>query len=121
MAGLQQVFEDWESKVDQLEDHVSTQGFLASHIHARAVVDWALEECRTACEDHLQSARAVVEKAAEPLGELKEALKMAGDALSGAAGELAEGLSATRQSVAEAVSSLVAVSELLASFSFVAG
>jgi chromosome segregation ATPase len=43
---LQGAFDHWESKLGELEEYVKTHGFLASHDHAHAYVDYALGECK---------------------------------------------------------------------------
>jgi len=118
-AGLQAVFDDWEAKLDELEDYVSQQGFLASHSHARAVVDWALEECRTVCEEHLEALNGVVQEAVRPLQELAEEIQLTGETLTGDGAELTREMDAARASVARAISGLDSVKELLAGYTFV--
>lgn len=118
-AMLEAAFEEWESKVDGLEEHVSSQGFLASHGHARAVVAWALEECHQACEAQLESLQAVVAEAVDPLQALGAAAERQIAALAGSTGALMAELADTLQSAAGAVSALDEVKELLASYTFV--
>jgi hypothetical protein len=117
-VALQDVFDGWEARVDELEDHVSTQGFLASHTHARAVVDWALAEAKTACQEHLDSLGELVGETIHPLQQLGSDLTRAAEVLAGDAASLLVELDDTRAAAATAVAALDAVRELLAGYSF---
>jgi chromosome segregation ATPase len=117
-AALQIVFDGWEAKVDELEKYVATQGFVASHSHARAIVEWAFDECRAACKTHVESVAALVEETVRPLQELAAEVQAAGDALVGVGGELAGALDDTRDAAVKAHCALDAVKGLLASYSF---
>lgn len=119
-AELQASFDDWQSKVDELEDYVSTQGFMASHTHALAVVEWAIEQCRGACQDHLAKLDGVVEAAIRPLQVLAADVERAGNALAAGATELVHGLDGTRDAARDAGAALGTVRELLNSYSFLA-
>jgi hypothetical protein len=118
-VALQGVFDDWDAKVDELEDYVSTQGFLASHSHARAIVDWALAEARTACEGHLEGLDTLLDETVRPLQELGADLTRAAEILAGDAARFVDQLDGTRVSAAGAVSALDSIRELLARYSFV--
>lgn len=118
-VALQAIFDAWEPQVDALEAHVAEQGFVASRSHARAVVDWTLEECKTACATHLDAARQVIEETTAPLQELAAAAQLTADSLLGKGGELLAELGSTRDSVGRAVSALSAVQQLLGSYTFV--
>lgn len=117
-AALQEAFDEWESGIDELEDYVAAQGFVVSHSHAHAVVGWALDECQTACEAHLEALNALFEETARPLQELATELQRAGDILAGRGTDLISALDGTRESATPGVSALDAVKDLLASFSF---
>jgi len=119
-AALQAAFDDWESKVDELEEYVSTQGFQASHQHAHDVVEYALGECQTAFTEQLDQLRQVVEVLAGQLQELTAEVQGSGDTVVVETGaELGMGLDGTRDAVANALSALSSVRDLLASYSFV--
>lgn len=117
-AKLEGAFDDWETKLDQLEDYVSTQGFQASQSNARAVVDWALSECREACKTHVQGLDALVEGPVQSLRELAAEVQRTGDLLKAQGTGLVSELEGTHGAVASAVSALDRIRDLLASYSF---
>jgi cell division septum initiation protein DivIVA len=117
-TALEHAFDEWEARVDDLEGYVAERGFVASHSHARAFVDWALEEAREVCMTRLDGVQAVADESARPLRELAAAVEEAGAALAGSGSELMDRLARTGDSAAQGTSALDAVRDLLASFSF---
>ena len=117
---LQASFDDWQSKVDELEDYVGTQGFMASHTHALAVVEWAVEQCRVACQDHLDKLDGVLDAAIRPLQALAADVERAGDTLVAGATDLLRGLDGTRDTARDTRAALGRVRELLNAYSFLA-
>jgi hypothetical protein len=119
-AALQAAFDEWEAKVDALEEYVSTEGFTGSHDHARAYVDYALGECRTAYDEQLDGVRRMAEALTAQLQELAaEAGRVAEAVVAEVGGELLGRLDDTSEAVASAASALGSVGDLLASYSFV--
>ena len=117
---LQAVFDEWQSKVVELEEYVSAQGFAASQQHAHGVVEYALGECRTGLAKHLDEARQVVEVLIGQLQELAAEVRGSGEALVQQAGsELGHGLEAARDAVNDALAALGSTRDRLASYSFV--
>ncbi len=119
-GALQQAFDDWEPKVDQLEEYVATKGFQTSQHHAHDVVDYALEECQTACGHQLEDLQQLVGILVTQLGELATEVHHSADTLVTQAGtELAQELDRTRDAGVNAVAALDAVRQRLAAYSFV--
>jgi DNA repair exonuclease SbcCD ATPase subunit len=116
---LPELFDEWESSVDELEEYVAASGFEASHGHAHAVVEWALTECATHCEEQLAAFDEQVAEATQPLQELARALTGAVESLAAEGAGLKGRLSAAHESAARTVPRLDSVRALLASFSFV--
>jgi len=119
-AALQAAFDDWESKVDELEAYVSTQAFVASHEHAHAVVDYALGHGQAVCEQELERLRPLLEVLGGQLQELAAEVERSGEAVAEQSGtELVRELDDTRQGIATALSALGSVRDRLATYTFV--
>lgn len=116
---LNAVCDAWEGKVDELEAHVEAQGFVASRSHARAVVDWAMDECRRVCEEELNGFDERVAGAVRPLEEFARQADETADALAETAADLATRLREAHQAGAGAVAALEATTALLGRYSFV--
>jgi ABC-type transporter Mla subunit MlaD len=117
---LQAAFDEWESKVDELEDYVNKEGFLASHDHANACVDYSLDTCQAAYEEKLDGLRQVMDALGAGLQELGAEAQRSGDAAVAQTGaDLTGRLSDTHEAAATALSALGSVRELLASYRFV--
>lgn len=119
VSALQASFDDWETKVDELESYVSAQGFVASREHAMAVVAYAIEGCRTASEAHITSFAAMRDAALQPLVELVAEVQRTGQSLKNAASRLVAELDETLSAARGAGSAFDSVRDLLASYSFV--
>jgi hypothetical protein len=111
-------YADWEERVACLEEYVATRGFLASHEHARAVVDWALAECRSACEERLSAARALVVEVNRPLDALASAIAAASATLAEHGATLLDAVAAGADGALKAQAALDSVERQLASYSF---
>mgnify|MGYP001591209906 CR=1 FL=1 len=119
-VALQAAFDEWESKVEELEEYVSTQGFVASHDHARAYVDYAAGECQTGYGEQLDGIRQVVEALGGQLEELAAEARRSGDTVVAQTGtDLTGGLDGTRDAVADTLSALGSVRDVLGSYTFV--
>ena len=119
-TSLQEAFDAWESKVDELEAFVATQAFAASHQNAGEYVEWAVDECREAFDGQLDALRQLGDVLEGQLQEMAVEVKRSADTLveqSGAA--LTKDLDETNQVLAEALQALAGVKALLASYSFV--
>jgi hypothetical protein len=117
---MQAAFDHWESKVDELEEYVSKQGFLASHDHARTYVDYALGECRTICEEQLDGLRPLIELVGGCCQELTSQAQASSAHVAADGGtELVRQVEAAREGAGTAVSTLDAVRDLLANLKFV--
>ncbi|HET9316107.1 MAG TPA: hypothetical protein VFQ51_10980 [Vicinamibacteria bacterium] len=110
--------DEFEHKVDQLEQYVATHAFQASRDHARAVVEWALAEFGHGSDAQLEGLGAVVAEAVAALQELAAEVAGAGVSLAGQGAELGSALSGPREAIVGAVSALDSVKELLAGLSF---
>jgi chromosome segregation ATPase len=119
-ASLQHAFDEWESKVDGLEDYVMTQGYKASHQHARDVVEYAVEECDTGCRQHLDDLQQLVGVLLGQLKDMAGEIDQSVEALVTRAGaDLLQELEGTRTSATDAVAALDRVKQQLSSYSFV--
>jgi hypothetical protein len=119
-AALQEAYGEWESKVDELETYVATQGFQASHEHARAVVDFALEECRVATEKQLVELRELAVAWRQHLDELSGHIdEQAARHVAGPGSELVGQLEQATASASAALAALDRVKQELAAYSFV--
>jgi len=119
-SALQGTFDEWTSKVDELEQYVKAQGFLASHEHARNYVDYALGECGLFVQEHVNAVVAVVERVGTLLQELaSHARETEGPLVLEGGHELLAGLEAARAEAAQTVTALDAVKDRLATMSFV--
>lgn len=118
-AALQQAFEEWAPKVDDLEAYVTGRGFETSRQHARDVVEYAMGECRTACGHSLDEVHHLVGVLVTELAELASGVHVATDALVTQAGaDLLQELERARTCGQGAVTALDAVKQHLASYSF---
>jgi ElaB/YqjD/DUF883 family membrane-anchored ribosome-binding protein len=117
---FQQVYDDWESTVDKLEDYVVTQGYEASHQHARDVVEYAIEECDTACHQQLDELQQLVGVLLSQLKEMAAEVERSADQVVAQAGaELLQELDGTHKSASAAVAALDRVKSELAAYAFV--
>ena len=120
-AALQAAYDEWTAKLDELDDMVSAEAFEACQQNADAVVDWALEKCRTAGAAHLDAVEATLEESARPLLELAGELQEASTSLAAMGAELLGMMDGTGEALAAARSALGSVRDLLATFTFVQG
>jgi uncharacterized protein YukE len=119
LASLQTTFDDWESKVDELEAYVAGEGFKTSHEHAQAVVEYAMEECQTAFTHQLDELRQLVQTMAGEVHELVAETQRAAETIVDHGGaELVVGLDTTRQAVDKAATALGTARDLLVSHRF---
>ncbi|HET9316561.1 MAG TPA: hypothetical protein VFQ51_13290 [Vicinamibacteria bacterium] len=119
-AALQKALEHWESQVDGLEQHVTTQGFQASYQHARDVVEYAVEECETASGQKLDALQQVVGVLLGQLTELASEVEQSTSSLVSQAGqELTQELEHAHTAAAQAVAALDRVKQTLAGYGFV--
>ncbi len=117
---LKAAFDEWETKVEGLEQYVRTQGFQASHQHVHDVVEYALTECQTAFTQQLEQIHQMVEALVGQVREVSAEVQGARDTVVVHTGNgLETGLDGTRDSVANALSSLGSVRDLLAGYSFI--
>jgi chromosome segregation ATPase len=117
---LQAAFDEWESKVHELQDYVHKEGFLASRDHAKAWVDYALSTCQAAYEEQLDGLRQAMDVLGAHLKELATEAQRSGDGVvAQTGGDLTGRLSDTHEAVATALSALGSVRDLLISYSFV--
>jgi len=119
-AALQRAFDGWNSELGELEQHVVTQGFEASYGHARAVVELAIEECRSASQQQLDALKQLVGVLQGQLKELATEIEQAASGLVDQAGhELVQELERTQTASTQAVAALDRVRSTLGSYSFV--
>jgi hypothetical protein len=118
-SALEASFAEWEGKVGELEQFVSSQGFLASHAHARAVVSWSLKQCENAADASLKGLKTLLDEALGPLQDLSVAVEALAGAVRERAATVAVELDGSREAAERAASELRAVHTLLASYSFV--
>jgi ElaB/YqjD/DUF883 family membrane-anchored ribosome-binding protein len=119
-AALQGVYDEWESMVDRLEEYVVSQGYEASHQHARNVVEYAAEECDTACNQRIDEVKQVVELLQSQLKELADDVEQSADRVVSQTGaQLLQELASTQKSAVAAVAALDGVRQQLAQYSFV--
>ena len=117
---FQDAYQQWESAVDELESYVITQGYDASHDHARAVVEYAVEECDQACNRRIDEVREIVGVMLGQLKELAAEVEHSAERVvekTGAA--LLEELNGTHKSATAAVAALDRVKQELTQYSFV--
>jgi ElaB/YqjD/DUF883 family membrane-anchored ribosome-binding protein len=113
-------FEQWESAVDDLEGHVVSQGYAASCAHARAVVEYAAEECTTACGTQMDELQQLVGLLATQLQQMVNDVEQSAERLVAQTGaQLLQEVGATHRSASSAVAALDAVKQQLAQYSFV--
>jgi phage-related tail protein len=117
---LQSAFDDWSSKMDEVEELVEQQAFTAAPPHAGENVTYALTACSDAQAQQLATLRDLVNGLVGVLDELKtEVGEAATDVAVEGADALAQGMDGLRQSLASAGTALDSVRDLLASYSFV--
>jgi len=117
---FQDAYRQWESAVDGLEDYVVTQGYAASREHARAVIDYAVEECGKACTEHVDEQQQLVGVLQGQLTELAGEVERSAERVVAQAGaQLLQELDTTHKSAAAAVAALDGVKRELAQYSFV--
>jgi ElaB/YqjD/DUF883 family membrane-anchored ribosome-binding protein len=119
-AELQRVYDEWESTVDRLEEYVVSQGYEASHRHARDVVEYAVEECETASQRQLDELQTLVGVLLGQLKEMAAEVERSADQLVANTGtHLLQELDRTQQSATGAVAALDHVKQELAQYSFI--
>jgi len=117
---LQRSFDEWETEVDKLEQHVATDSFNASHQHAGQCVEAALEECETACGQQVDEVKQLVGVLVSQLQELATDVGKSAHSLVAEAGvELVRELGQVHAAGAAAVAALDNVKQTLASYTFV--
>jgi hypothetical protein len=119
-ASLRQTLEAWETRVDELLDHVSSQGFVASHDHAHAVAEWALDECRAACERALDPITQLAETATSSLRQFATGVQALSASVERDAAELLAEVARANDLARQGQRALDRVRRDLASYSFVA-
>lgn len=113
-------YQQWETAVDGLEAYVVSQGYQASREHAHAVVEYAAEECATACATQMDELQQLVTVLESQLKQMAGEVEQAAERLVVHAGaQLLQDLEATHKSAASAVAALDAVKHELAQYSFV--
>lgn len=120
-SAIQEAYDDWSAKLDEVVGTVEEKGFDAAQDHAKEVVDYALEQCAQAHEGELERLMQVVQLVEEALDTVKTDVE-------GRRGSLAEdgkealddGANETKQALADALEALDQVKQLLASYTFVA-
>jgi DNA anti-recombination protein RmuC len=120
-SAIQEAYDDWSAKLDEVVGTVEEKGFDAAQDHAKEVVDYALEQCAQAHEAELERLMQVVQLVEEALDTVKTDVE-------GRRGSLAEdgkealddGANETKQALADALEALDQVKQLLASYTFVA-
>lgn len=118
-TSLQQSYDEWETAVDELEQQVATDSFKASHPHADQCVEAALEECETACEQHVDELKQLVGILVTQLQELATDVGNSANSLVAEAGaELVKQLGEVHAAGASAVAALDNVKQTLASYTF---
>jgi len=119
-TALQEAFDDWAEKIDQVEELVNEQGFEAAREHAQEVVDWALGECADAHEEELDRLGDVVEVVEEALNELKSDVgECQTDVGEEGRSALEDAMNETSQALANMTATLDAVKAFLARYTFV--
>lgn len=119
-SALQKVYDEWESMVDRLEEYVVSQGYDASHQHARDVVEYAMEECSEVSNQHLDELQQVVGVLLGQLKEMAAEVERSAEGLVSQAGTaLLDELDRVRRAAAVAAGSLDGVRAGLAAYSFV--
>jgi hypothetical protein len=99
---------------------VVSQGYDASHQHARAVVEYAMEECGEASNRHLDELQQVVGVLLGQLKELAAEVERSAEGLVSQAGAaLLQELDRTEQEATAAVAGLDRVKQELAQYSFI--
>jgi DNA repair exonuclease SbcCD ATPase subunit len=117
---LQESHDDWEAEVDKLEQEVATESFQASVPHAGLCVEAGLEECETACGQHVDEVGQLVGVLVAQLQELAADVgKSASSLVAEAGAELVNQLTEVQTASASAVAALDNVRQTLASYTFV--
>ena len=116
---LQQTYDEWEQRVDELEGYVLTKGYQASHQHAKDVVEYALDECESGSLEQVDDVRQVVGILEGQLQQLAAEVARAGQELASGSGQkLAQELNAARDSAVKALAGLDNMKHELAQRSF---
>ena len=117
---FQETYDEWEAGVDEMEDHVVSKGYEASHRHARDVVEYAMEECESGCLGHLDALQQTVGVLLAQLQEMTtEVARATGELVAQTGSELRQEVDRTQQAAAAAVAALDGVRSTLAAYSFV--
>ena len=116
---LQRVFDDWESAVDELEQHVQTQGYTLSHQHAKETVEYALDQCETASLKEVEELEQLVGALETQLQQFASEVQRTGKSLAEQGGaELARELDEAKDAALKAVAGLDKMKQELAERSF---
>jgi ElaB/YqjD/DUF883 family membrane-anchored ribosome-binding protein len=119
-SSFQQAYDDWESQIGKLEDYVVSEGYAASHEHARAVVGYAVEACDQACNQDIDDVQQLVGALQTQLKELSDEVEQSADRVVAQTGaQLVQELESTRRSAIAALEALDGVKRQLAQYSFV--
>lgn len=118
---LQQAYDEWEGRVDELEDYVLKQGYQASRQHAKDVVEYAMDECETGSLEQVEELQQVVGILETQLQELATEVERASKDLVDQNGEkLTRELDEAREAAVKAVAGLDKMKQELAERSFMA-
>ena len=122
-AAAQKAFDEWADHLEEAVALVEEQGFLAMAVQAQQVVDWALPEVEREYEGELEllvGIAGLVEQALETLRD--ETLPECADQVGGEQGAaaLAQAVAETESALAEMMSALDAVRQVMGRYSFVA-
>ena len=119
-TALQDAFDDWTEKVEEIEELVDEQGFEAARDHAQEVVDWAIAECAGSHQEELDQLADVVGVVEDALTELRSDVGVCQtDVGEEGRGALEEALSETGQALANMTATLDSVKAFLARYTFV--
>jgi uncharacterized phage infection (PIP) family protein YhgE len=119
-SAVQAAYDDWSAKLDEVVDKVEEEGFEAAKDHAKEVVEYALDQCAQAHEKELERLMQLVQLVEEALDTVKTDVEGHRDNVSQDGKDaLDEGVSETKQALADALEALDQVKQLLASYTFV--
>jgi len=119
IQSMQEAFDDWSSRVDELETYVAQQGYGASHQHALDVVEEVMGRCETASRPHLDELTQTVSLLEGQLQQLaSEVARAGGDLVEQRGARLLSALDETRGAAEKALTGLDRVRQELAARSF---
>jgi ABC-type transporter Mla subunit MlaD len=118
-GALQTAYDEWSSRLDEVLDSVSEEGFEAAHAQGQEVVEWALGECAKKYDeefDRLLQVAEVVRQAVQTLQEdVTESTTDVGEEGKNA---LEQALSETQSALVGMVGALDACRQLMSNYSF---